>query len=156
MQVKLSYHTPLTALVYIRTFPFLPASFFPLTMEDFDFHPKKANSCWHPWRFLQGCDASILLDDVGSFVGEKNANPNRNSVRGFEVIDAIKTQVEASCNGTVSCADILALAARDGVFLVSILKKKKKKSYPNHQCIKKSQIHGDSASHVFYIPMQTI
>ncbi|RWR89214.1 peroxidase P7-like protein [Cinnamomum micranthum f. kanehirae] len=68
--------------------------------------------------FVNGCDASILLDDVGSFVGEKNAPPNRGSIRGYEVIDAIKTHVEASCNGTVSCADILALAARDGVYLL--------------------------------------
>ncbi|XP_058100848.1 peroxidase P7-like [Magnolia sinica] len=68
--------------------------------------------------FVNGCDGSILLDDVGSFVGEKNALPNQNSVRGFEVIDAIKTRVEATCNGTVSCADILALAARDGVVLL--------------------------------------
>jgi peroxidase len=67
----------------------------------------------------QGCDGSILLDDTSSFTGEKGAGPNANSVRGFEVIDAIKTQVEASCKGTVSCADILALAARDGVNLVS-------------------------------------
>lgn len=52
-------------------------------------------------------------------MGEKNALPNQNSVRGFEVIDSIKTRVEAACNGTVSCADILALASRDGAVLVS-------------------------------------
>uniref|UniRef100_A0A2N9FD08 Peroxidase n=1 Tax=Fagus sylvatica TaxID=28930 RepID=A0A2N9FD08_FAGSY len=63
--------------------------------------------------FVNGCDASILLDDTATFTGEKNASPNRNSVRGFEVIDTIKTRVEATCNATVSCADILALATRD-------------------------------------------
>ncbi|KAK8691372.1 hypothetical protein V6N13_074883 [Hibiscus sabdariffa] len=68
--------------------------------------------------FVNGCDASILLDDTATFTGEKNAAPNRNSARGFEVIDTIKTNVEAACNATVSCADILALAARDGVVLL--------------------------------------
>ncbi|CAL5059213.1 unnamed protein product [Urochloa decumbens] len=70
--------------------------------------------------FVQGCDASILLDDVpGSFVGEKTAFPNANSVRGYDVINNIKSQVEASCPGIVSCADIVALAARDGTFLLN-------------------------------------
>ena len=68
----------------------------------------------------QGCDASILLDDTPTFTGEKNAGANSNSVRGYEVIDAIKTQVEAACKGIVSCADIVALASRDAVNLVSI------------------------------------
>ncbi|CAO2186126.1 unnamed protein product [Urochloa humidicola] len=69
--------------------------------------------------FVNGCDASVLLDDVpGNFTGEKNAGPNANSLRGYEVIDAIKSRVEASCNATVSCADILALAARDAVNLL--------------------------------------
>ncbi|KGN43632.1 peroxidase P7 [Cucumis sativus] len=68
--------------------------------------------------FVNGCDASILLDDTPTARGEKNAFPNRNSARGFEVIDDIKTQVEAACNATVSCADILALATRDGVVLL--------------------------------------
>ena len=67
---------------------------------------------------MQGCDASVLLDDVGSFVGEKTADPNLNSLRGFEVIDAIKSDLESVCPGTVSCADILAMAARDSVVLV--------------------------------------
>jgi peroxidase len=68
--------------------------------------------------FVNGCDGSILLDDTATFTGEKNAIPNKNSARGFEVIDAIKTKVEAACSATVSCADILALAARDGVVLL--------------------------------------
>ncbi|KAL4620604.1 hypothetical protein ACB092_06G167400 [Castanea dentata] len=68
--------------------------------------------------FVNGCDASILLDDTATFTGEKNAGPNLNSARGFEVIDTIKTRVEASCKATVSCADILALAAREGVVLL--------------------------------------
>ncbi|KAG8387934.1 hypothetical protein BUALT_Bualt02G0072900 [Buddleja alternifolia] len=62
-----------------------------------------------------GCDASVLLDDTSSFTGEKTASPNRNSLRGFDVIDSIKSQLETSCPGVVSCADILAVAARDSV-----------------------------------------
>ncbi|KAG5607163.1 hypothetical protein H5410_028655 [Solanum commersonii] len=46
---------------------------------------------------MQGCDASVLLDDTSSFTGEKTANPNSGSIRGFDVIDTIKTQVELSC-----------------------------------------------------------
>jgi len=68
--------------------------------------------------FVQGCDGSILLDDVGSFVGEKTAPGNNNSVRGYEVIDEIKRNVELLCPGVVSCADIAALAARDGTVLL--------------------------------------
>jgi peroxidase len=65
--------------------------------------------------FVNGCDGSVLLDDSSSITGEKTALPNNNSVRGFDVIDTIKSQVEAVCSGIVSCADILAIAARDSV-----------------------------------------
>ncbi|KAL6619592.1 hypothetical protein ACP70R_034731 [Stipagrostis hirtigluma subsp. patula] len=62
--------------------------------------------------FVNGCDGSILLDGNN---GEKFALPNQNSVRGYEVIDAIKADLESVCPGVVSCADIVALAAGFGV-----------------------------------------
>jgi len=67
---------------------------------------------------MQGCDGSILLDGSD---GEKFAQPNLNSVRGYEVIDAIKADLERVCPEVVSCADIVALAASYGVLFVSFI-----------------------------------
>ncbi|KAL3533950.1 hypothetical protein ACH5RR_007471 [Cinchona calisaya] len=67
--------------------------------------------------FVDGCDGSILLDNNGTLRSEKDAAPNTNSARGFDVVDNIKTAVENSCPGVVSCADILALAAESAVSL---------------------------------------
>ncbi|KAK9009592.1 hypothetical protein V6N11_036123 [Hibiscus sabdariffa] len=66
--------------------------------------------------FVNGCDGSLLLDSTTAFETEKNARGNLNSVRGFEVVDKIKAEVDRVCGRpTVSCADILAVAARDSV-----------------------------------------
>ncbi|KAK6236199.1 hypothetical protein SCA6_011536 [Theobroma cacao] len=65
--------------------------------------------------FVQGCDGSVLISGSSA---ERSALPNL-GLRGFDVIDDAKAQLEALCPGVVSCADILALAARDAVDLVS-------------------------------------
>ncbi|XP_006343384.1 peroxidase 72-like [Solanum tuberosum] len=67
--------------------------------------------------FVKGCDASLLLDSSRTIISEKLSNANRNSARGFEVIDEIKCALEKECPQIVSCADILALAARDSTVL---------------------------------------
>ncbi|KAK9734561.1 hypothetical protein RND81_04G148400 [Saponaria officinalis] len=56
--------------------------------------------------FVNGCEASIL---ISGNLTEKAAGPN-GSVRGYEVIDAIKEAIEAKCPDVVSCADIIVVS----------------------------------------------
>ncbi|KAF6999852.1 hypothetical protein CFC21_015828 [Triticum aestivum] len=69
--------------------------------------------------FVQGCDASVLLNKVvGKPEPEMLGIPNL-SLRGFEVIEAAKKKIEEKCPGVVSCADIVAFAGRDASKLLS-------------------------------------
>ncbi|KAJ4824966.1 hypothetical protein Tsubulata_031050 [Turnera subulata] len=63
---------------------------------------------------VNGCDGSILLNHEGS---ERTAEASK-TLRGFEVIDDIKAEIEKSCPGAVSCADILTAASRDATVLL--------------------------------------
>ncbi|KAG8043069.1 hypothetical protein GUJ93_ZPchr0275g6568 [Zizania palustris] len=40
--------------------------------------------------FVQGCDASLLLDTVSGMQSEKESPPNNNSARGFDVVDNVR------------------------------------------------------------------
>ncbi|XP_061349286.1 peroxidase 7-like [Gastrolobium bilobum] len=62
---------------------------------------------------IRGCDGSILLNHTGS---ERKAFESR-TLRGFQLIDDIKAELERRCPRTVSCADILTAAARDATIL---------------------------------------
>lgn len=62
---------------------------------------------------MQGCDGSILLNHTGS---ERRAYESR-TLRGFQLIDDIKSELERRCPRTVSCSDILTAAARDATIL---------------------------------------
>ncbi|XAR48700.1 Peroxidase [Bertholletia excelsa] len=64
---------------------------------------------------LQGCEASVLLDSTPRRPAEKASTIN-SGLAGFEVIDTAKAEIESRYPNTVSCADILAFAARDAVF----------------------------------------
>ncbi|VAH08904.1 unnamed protein product [Triticum turgidum subsp. durum] len=65
--------------------------------------------------FVRGCDGSVLLDSANK-TAEKDAQPNQ-TLRGFGFVERVKAAVEKACPDTVSCADILALIARDAVWL---------------------------------------
>ncbi|XP_010065536.3 peroxidase 43 [Eucalyptus grandis] len=66
--------------------------------------------------FVEGCDGSILIENGRS--AERNAFGHQ-GVGGFEVIEEAKKHLEVTCPGVVSCADIVALAARDAVAMAN-------------------------------------
>jgi peroxidase len=70
--------------------------------------------------FVEGCDASILIAPTPGRTTkvEREMDDNKNLPAGaFETVNMAKAAVENKCPGVVSCADILAIAARDFVRL---------------------------------------
>lgn len=67
-------------------------------------------------RNLQGCDGSILIDNGQD--SERFAFGHQ-GVQGYDVVENAKAKLESVCPGVVSCADIVSMAARDGVAFVS-------------------------------------
>nr|AAO45182.1 peroxidase 1 [Artemisia annua] len=68
--------------------------------------------------FVQGCDASVMIQSSGSNTAEKD-HPDNLSLAGdgFDTVIKAKAAVDAnpSCRNKVSCADILTMATRDVV-----------------------------------------
>lgn len=93
---------------------FLPCSWLSISMGAC----KMVNAHMRIRLLEQGCDASILLDSTANSSAEKSARVSA-TLEGFDVIDQAKETLEQVCKATVSCADILALAARDAVAAVS-------------------------------------
>ncbi|XP_077216486.1 peroxidase 46-like [Tasmannia lanceolata] len=60
---------------------------------------------------VEGCDGSVLIEGDRT----ERSDPANASLGGFSLIESIKRMLEVFCPGTVSCADILALSARDAV-----------------------------------------
>ncbi|OIT33855.1 PREDICTED: peroxidase 27-like [Nicotiana attenuata] len=67
--------------------------------------------------FVRGCDGSVMLNSTKTNQAEREAIPNQ-SLRGFQVINGVKSALENKCPGVVSCADIVALVARDAVSMI--------------------------------------
>jgi len=72
--------------------------------------------------YIKGCDASVLVASNGNNQAEKD-HPDNLSLAGdgFDTVIKAKAAVDAvpQCRNKVSCADILALATRDVIVLVS-------------------------------------
>nr|XP_023919338.1 peroxidase 21 [Quercus suber]POF01761.1 peroxidase 21 [Quercus suber] len=66
---------------------------------------------------VKSCDASLLLETVNGIESEQ-ASERSFGMRNFKYVSTIKEALEKKCPLTVSCADIVALSARDGIVML--------------------------------------
>ncbi|KAG6604435.1 Peroxidase 21, partial [Cucurbita argyrosperma subsp. sororia] len=69
---------------------------------------------------VKSCDASLLLEikeEEGGIVSEMKSSRSF-GIRNLKYVNKIKQLLENECPDTVSCADIMALAARDAIVLI--------------------------------------
>ncbi|MQL82593.1 hypothetical protein Taro_015072 [Colocasia esculenta] len=66
---------------------------------------------------VESCDASLLLETGNGTVSEKSSKRSF-GMRNFKYVTTIKDALERACPSTVSCADIVALSAREGVMML--------------------------------------
>ncbi|XP_057473968.1 peroxidase 39-like [Actinidia eriantha] len=77
---------------------------------------KRSISATEPNIFDNGGNASVLLNfTTASGNQTEKISIQNQTVRGFDFIDRVKSLPEATCPGIVSCADIVALVARDSI-----------------------------------------
>ncbi|KAI6698597.1 hypothetical protein NL676_018716 [Syzygium grande] len=83
----------------------------------------------------QGCDVSNLLDDIANFTGEKNAGPNVDSIRGYELYnennidDTLIKSLKANCpisgdDNNLSPLDITSPTTFDNAFFKNLQTRK--------------------------------
>ncbi|XP_073013164.1 peroxidase 16-like [Typha latifolia] len=69
--------------------------------------------------FVRGCDASIML--ISPVGDDERSSPDDMTLKpeGYDVIISVKAALDSNpqCRNNVSCADIIAMAARDAIFL---------------------------------------
>ncbi|PON69259.1 Peroxidase [Parasponia andersonii] len=100
---------------------------------------------------VKSCDASLLLETVNGIESEK-ASQRSFGMRNFKYVNTIKSAVEKECPLTVSCADIVALSARDGIVMLGgpriEMKTGRKDSKESHLAVVEDFIpnHNDSMS----------
>uniref|UniRef100_A0A7N0ZY25 peroxidase n=1 Tax=Kalanchoe fedtschenkoi TaxID=63787 RepID=A0A7N0ZY25_KALFE len=115
-------HRQLSVSFYAKTCPDLNQLVSSVTSQQFRVSPatgpRTIRLFFHDC-FVDGCDGSILISSKpGGAVAERDAVESKYlAEEAFVMINKAKALVESKCPGIVSCADILALSARDFVHL---------------------------------------